>query len=273
MTTGKSKKNNAKDWQEIEHVSSQDHEQSSYNEPDLHEFLQHTLGEYQNLLVHHVEKDVKGKALEEVKEGTRLLYHQVGERLRSVELEVKQRAQVVLDRARDRIFEMFQEEVDSIFGELTADLQDLLNQEENIGSREDADNEQWNMTATRNNLPEQLLQLEVEAEIEEEGRAVSHQEVLLELPPPLDLRLLLGFYRGLSETKDVRILRTLGSLDKGISFQIRPTQREAITQLLRTLPGVGDVHLESPTEGLDVGKSGSTDDRPTVRVMLTASSK
>ncbi|MEE8158419.1 MAG: hypothetical protein V3T78_03510, partial [Dehalococcoidia bacterium] len=105
------------------------------------------------------------------------------------------------------------------------------------------------------------------------GRAVNHQEVLLELPPPLDLRLLLGFYRGLSETKDVRILRTLGSLDKGISFQIRPTQREAITQLLRTLPGVGDVHLESPTEGVGVGKSGSTDDRPTVRVMLTASSK
>ena len=101
MTTGKSKKNNAKDWQEIEHVSSQDHEQSSYNEPDLHEFLQHTLGEYQNLLVHHVEKDVKGKALEEVKEGTRLLYHQVGERLRSVELEVKHGCRHELRRRGD----------------------------------------------------------------------------------------------------------------------------------------------------------------------------
>jgi hypothetical protein len=168
---------------------------------------------------------------------------------------------------------MLQEEMDSIFGELTVDLQNLLSQEENMESREEPNKEQWNMPVTRNNLPEQLLQLEVEAEIEEKGRAVSHQEMLLELPPPLDLRLLLGFYRGLSETKDVRILRTLGSLDKGISFQIRPTQQDAITQLLRTLPGVGDVHLESSTEGIDAGDNDSIDARPTVRVMLTASSK
>ena len=168
---------------------------------------------------------------------------------------------------------MLREEVDGIFGELTVDLQNLLNEAENLESREDTDKEQWNMNVTSNTLPEELLKFEVETEIEETGRAVSHQEMLLELPPPLDLRLLLGFYRGLSETKDVRILRTLGSLDKGISFQIRPTQREAITQLLRSLPGVGDVHLEASMEGIDVGDSAPSDDRPTVRVMLTAPSK
>ena len=91
-----------------------------------------------------------------------------------------------------------------------------------------------------------------EGEQPEHAQATLPPEVRIELPPPLDVRHLLGFYRGLSEAKDVRILRSRGSLEQGVSFFIRPTQIEAVTQILKALPGVSDIQgAAGPGDGAD----------------------
>ena len=104
-------------------------------------------------------------------------------------------------------------------------------------------------------------------------RNVSHADVRLDLPPPLDPRRLLGFYRRLSATKDIRILRALGSLDKGVNLYIRPKELSTVTDLLRDLPGVDDVTEGAQQIEEDDGGTASTDRQLTLKISLTAAGK
>ena len=257
---------------------------SSFTDLDLPGFIGQMLGQYQHLLVQQVERDIKRNALSAIKEESRHLQHQALERLRSMESEVQQRVQTVMDRAREGIFKMIRADMEDIFSELEASLQSLLNDartegpaeewaEEQVdrpkGSAEEWAKEPGDRLEEKDAAPPERQQLQEETNVEELQREAGHQEVHLELPPPLDLRPLLGFYRGLSETKDVRILRSLGSLDKGVSLYVRPKQPASLTQLLRTLPGVQDVRDGVSTVAVDPGSDPGAENDLTLRIMLT----
>ncbi len=245
---------------------------SSFTELDLPGFIGQILSQYESLLVRQVEKDIKSQALAGVKEEANRLHYQALERLRSMESKVQQGVQAVLDRARETIFEMVREEVESIFDQLGSRLEDVLAHaeveadpivaepsEQEGEAREDRPEEE---EATASEEPAQS-----EAEAAAEAKLVAnHQEVCLELPPPLDLKPLLGFYRGLSETRDVTVLRTLGSLDKGVSLFIRPTKPDSVSNLLRTLPGVQDVR--EATFPLDAEDGEGTGACPKLQIVL-----
>ncbi|MFQ5873208.1 MAG: hypothetical protein ACE5JL_05335, partial [Dehalococcoidia bacterium] len=108
---------------------------SSFEEMDLPNFIGQILGQYQDLLVNQVERDIKSKALAAVKEEAGLLQNQAQERLHLMESEVQQRVQAILDRARERIFEMVRDEMEDVFGELSNRFQNLLDDPEiNVSS-------------------------------------------------------------------------------------------------------------------------------------------
>jgi hypothetical protein len=243
------------------------------------DFISEILAQYKGLLVQHVET-VKNKAVAEVKEEALLMHSQAELRLRSMESEVQQGVQAVLDRAREAIFEMVRAEMGDIFEELESRLQALLDTGE---SEEPGDDLEADEDPAEGDLAfESLLEGTRESEGGEDQEAqpdhgeqdVSHADVRLDLPPPLDPRRLLGFYRGLSATKDIRILRALGSLDKGVNLYIRPKELSAVTDLLRDLPGVDDVTEDAQhIEEEDDGGTGSTDTHLTLKISLTAAGK
>ena len=77
------------------------------------------------------------------------------------------------------------------------------------------------------------------------------QEVRLELQPVEYPRLVLGFYHDLWRVRDVRMLRSGGSFDEGVSINIRAHQPESVADLLRNLPTVWGVHEVTYTEDVD----------------------
>lgn len=253
--------------------------ESTFTELGLPSFISQILGQYQDLLVHHVEREVKGKALVAVKEESRLIHDQARERLSSMESEVQQRIQGVLDQARERFFEMIREEMDAIFGALETSLQGLLEDAdidvdpEAPGSAEDQAEVQWDKLGEPDAAPNGSQQLEGETTAEAPEQGAQHHEVRLEVPPPLDLKPLMGFYQGLLVMKDVRVIRTLGSVDKGVSVYIRPKQPSSLIHLLRALPGVSEVSDGTSGASVGNGKGGGEDNQPTLRILLTSTGK
>lgn len=252
---------------------------SSFTELALPDFIGKILAQYQDLLVHEVERDIKGKALAAVKDEAHLLHNQARERLHLMESDVQQRVQDILDQAREGIFEMVQQETENVFNELETRLQSLLEDSEvdpasvlsglaHEWSEKPGDGFRKNGATVKGTRP---LDGESEAEATKEG--VYHQEAWLELPPPLDTRPLLEFYRGLSGMEEVRILRAVGSLDKGVSFYIRPKQLASVANLLRALPSVRDVRDETAIPERDMGNSEGADDHLTFRILLTSAGR
>lgn len=211
----------------------------------------------------------------------------------------QQQIQSIVDLARDRILKMARDELEGIFSEMEVRFQGLLEDSDtdvspqNITPHQEGSKPRWKMPEAKKvdtkDLPdlkelvpiqetEQVTQnqevssdlpnSEEDASDGEEEQMAYQQEVRLELPPPLDLRPLLGFYRDL-ETKDVRILRALGSLDKGVSLYIRPRQLASVTQLLQTLPGVQEVRDEAPTAEVEAAGGEGASNRLILRILLT----
>ena len=229
---------------------------SNDSDPDLSRFIGH-LNQYQELLADRIKRDVSRQALSLLEKSTR-----------STESEIPHRVQAVLDQAQERISEIIQEELKSIFGGLSDHLQSLRVNVEGSESTEVVETETEDKSLKK--MGDLNLGYELGEEIvpEEEEQGVLHQETVLELPPPLDLRLLLGFYRGLLNQKDLRLIRALGSLDKGVSLYIRQQRTTSLTQLLGTLPCVGDVY-EGPFNGdVDGRDDGCTGDHTTLHVLL-----
>ncbi len=245
---------------------------NGFAELDMPSFISQILAEYQDILVHQVERDVKSNALAAVKEEAHLLHSEAEERLRSMESDVQRRAQAVLGRAQESIFDMLREEMEDIFIELDARLQCLLDNADVSESAQQGAEEQekqLDIPGEKDAVLERPRPLEVQTVVEASEQEACQQEVRLELLPPLDLRHLLGFYRGLSKTKDVRILRALGSLDKGVSLYIRPKEPASVTQLLRTIPGVQDVSEGTSRADVDMGNNQGANTGLNLRILLT----
>lgn len=248
---------------------------SSFAELDLPGFISQILGQYQDLLVHQVEQEVKSKALAAVKEQSRALYYQAKERLRSVEAEVQQKFQAVLQRAQERTFEMIQEEVEAIFSDLDGSFQTLLQDADKNPqqSQEVPTSPQVTPVAA-----EQTPKQGAAGEMVQASSAITPatlpemtspvQYVCLELPPPLSQRAVIEFYLGLSQTKEVQVLQVLGSVDRGILIHIRPRQAFALPPLLQTLPGVKEVAIEPTLPGAVRGKKGDATKELSIRVLL-----
>ncbi len=278
MTTKGDKQGTKSALERNGHAPSDDHRVGVSADPEVPNFISEILAQYKDLLVQHVET-VKNKAVTEVKEEALLLHSQAELRLRSMESDVQQGVQAVHDRAREDIFEMVRAEMGDIFEEWESRLQALLDtgeaEEPTDGFEADEDRAEGDLAL------ESLLEGAREPEDGEghEGapdsgeRDVSHADVRLDLPPPLDPRRLLGFYRGLSATKDIRILRALGSLDKGVNLYIRPKELSTVTDLLRDLPGVDDVTEGAQQIEEDDGGTASTDPQLTLKISLTAAGK
>ena len=81
--------------------------------------------------------------------------------------------------------------------------------------------------------------------------ASQHQEVCLQLPAPVQLKPMMEFYSALAGHNEVRVVQTLGSVDKGMSLFVRPKpQCASLPGLLRTLPGVQTVE-DRPVSRVD----------------------
>ena len=238
-------------------------------DPELPSFITEILVQYKDLLVKHVDT-VKNKAVNEVKEEALLLHSQAELRLRSMESEMQQGVQAVLDRAREAIFEMVRTEMGEIFNEMESRLQALLGTGESLESDAEADNEHGGDGAELESLFDGRAD---ESDDAESNNEVSHADVRLDLPPPLDPRQLLGFYRGLSATHDLRILRAVGSLDKGVNLYIRPKEPSAVKEILRTLPGVDEVAEGTELTSDDMGGDASADVTMNLKISLTAVAK
>ena len=242
-------------------------------DPELPDFMAEILAQYKDLLVKHVDT-VKNKAVNEVKEEALLLHSQAELRLRSMESDMQQGVQAVLDRAREAIFEMVRTEMGEIFKEMQSRLQALLSTGESPESDEEADYEDDGDGAELDTLFDGRADSDAGVvESEDAATEVSHADVRLDLPPPLDPRRLLGFYRGLSATHDLRILRAVGSLDKGVNLYIRPRELSTLKEILRTLPGVDEVAEGTPLTSDERGRDGSAEVRMSLRISLTAEAK
>lgn len=117
-----------------------------------------------------------------------------------------------------------------------------------------------------------LRQLQAEAENDESDlleQDKQRQVVCLELRPPLYLKSLLGFYRGLIGMKSVRVLRALGSVGKGVYLYVRPKEPGALLDLLKNLPGVNVVEEDATNTQVVNGKGQSDENQLTYRIMLT----
>lgn len=255
---------------------------STFAEMDLPGFIGQVLSQYQDLVVDHVEKDIKSKALAGVKEETRLLHAQAIERLHSMEMQVHKGIQTVLDGAREGIFEMVRQEMHTVFGDLETSVQRLFADmdagveveiERSTGDKTEAIVEQLLLQELLQeglDLDEGLDEVEtgdgvVESE-EEQGPGV----VRLKLPPPLDLKPLVGFYRGLAKTAQVRILRALGTVEEGVSIYVRPREMDTLPEVLRGIPGVKVEPDESPDGRFDTADGVGADAELTLRVELTS---
>ena len=104
---------------------------------------------------------------------------------------------------------------------------------------------------------------------DEPSQGASHLDVHLELPPPLGLRPLLEFHRRLSEMKEIRVLRTLGSPEKGVAVHIRPKDVVSLTHLLGDIPGVTVVTDGTSEAGANNGKIEGDEDHRTLQIQLT----
>lgn len=240
----------------------------------LPKFIGQILSQYQDLLVEQVEREVKKKAFAAVKEEARLLEYRARERFHFMESEVHQRAQILLDRAHEGIFEMVRQELGAVIAELEANLRTLL---EDMDIRAEAE-----VPPSEDGHPEMVSKkpLETGATTEiirplKEGvtsavapQGMPHQEVRLELPPPLDLRSTLGFVSSLSQMEGVRVLRSLGSLDKGVSVFVQPKRPSSLVHLLEHLPGVTVVAEEGSEMPLGQNREQELDDYPTLHILL-----
>ena len=259
------------------YASSRNGREGPAPDADLPDFITEILVQYKDLLVQHVDT-VKNKAVGEVKEEALLLHSRAETRLRSMESELQQGVQAVLDRARETIFEMVRVELGEIFDEMETRLQTLLDTGESRPAAErddekdgvDESSEIASLLGAGDPSGTLADEEQEEKEAEDEERDLAHSDVRLELPPPLDPRHLLGFYRGLSNTNDVRILRALGSLDKGVNLYIRPKEPSTVTDLLRSLPEVEEVSVGDPSDSEKGQRDRELDTRLTLRIHLTA---
>ena len=233
--------------------------------PNLPGVIARILGQYQDMVVHEMKRDLRGVVIGEVTHEARILRYRAQERLRSTVSEFRELVQRAMDQARDYIFETLQTETDAIFDELVVRFNGLLQEAEMDSNgwspeipmpEEPSTPGMSSHEATEiNSLPEPMKPTDAkeapgpdDTELWKEpdehvGSTVHHQvngngEVRLELAPPLDLGLLLGFFRTLAGIKEVRILQTVGSADDGVSIYVRPNQLSSLPDLLQKLPGV-----------------------------------
>ena len=254
------------------YVPPEDNYSDSSADPELPNFITEILAQYKDLLVKHVDT-VKNKAVSEVKEEALLLHSQAELRLRSMESEMQQGVQAVLDRAREAIFEMVRTEMGEIFAEMESRLQALLSTgESDAGPDYEDDGDDAELETLFDDRANSDTGVD-ESEDPEAENEVSHADVRLDLPPPLDPRHLLGFYRGLSATHDLRILRAVGSLDKGVNLYIRPKEPSVVEEILKTLPGVDEVAEGTELTSDDMGGGASTAVTMSLKITLTAVAK
>ena len=251
------------------YVPPEDDHSGSPAEPELPSFITEILVQYKDLLVKHVDT-VKNKAVSEVKEEALLLHSQAELRLRSMESDMQQGVQAVLDRAREAIFEMVRTEMGEIFKEMESRLHALLSTGESDADQDDGDDAELDSLFDDRADSDDGVDEADDANNANNEHQVSHTDVRLDLPPPLDPRHLLGFYRGLSATQDLRILRAVGSLDKGVNLYIRPRELSAVKEILRTLPGVDEVSEGTELTSDDLRGDGNADVKLSLKISLTA---
>jgi len=171
-----------------------------------------------------------------------LLHFRARERLRSAESDVQQGVQAVVDRTREKIFEMVREEVEAIFAELKTRLGSHLRDAELNVDREASAPGDGEEHLHRSPEPAARTRASQQSGDETADQTpevgIGPQVVCLDLPPPLDLRSYLDFYRGLSRIKDIRILRAMGSVEGAVSVYVRHKEPFSLQQLLGALPGV-----------------------------------
>ncbi len=255
---------------------------STFAEMDLPGFIGQVLSQYQDLVIDHVEKDIKSKALAGVKGETRLLHAQAMERLHSMEMKVQKGIQSVLDGAREGIFEMVRQEMHTVFRDLEASVQNLLaDMDARVEVKVERPTSDETAAVGEQLLLQEILQegLELDEGLDEgeagDGVVESEEEqgpgvVRLELPPPLDLKPLVGFYRGLAKMTQVRILRALGTVEKGVFIYVRPREIDTLPDVLRGIPGVKVEPDESPDGRFDTADGEDADAELTLRVELTS---
>lgn len=181
-----------------------------------------------------------------------------------MESKIHQGVQVLLDRGRERIFEMVLEEMEATFDQLETRLQGLLTDGEPQAPRGggEATGPKWE--AHRQAEEPIASQPALEGESPGPQPGIKPLEVRLELPPPLDLRSLVEFYRTLSAMKELRIVRAYGLIESGVFVDVRPKEPSSLLRSLRALPGVKVVadgtHQVAATEGAR--------DHPSLRVHL-----
>ncbi|MBI4338339.1 MAG: hypothetical protein HY680_00115 [Chloroflexi bacterium] len=255
-----------------------------FAELDLPSFIGQVLGQFQDLLVHQVEDEVRSKALAAVKEQSRTLHYQARERLRVVESDVQQRFQSVLERAQERIFEVIQEEMEATFTQVEASFQSLVDDagrdlERRTPPPANRRLQRWPVEQQSDPplpivTPAEPLPLQETKPSERADPDGSNANVCLELPPPLSSKALMAFYQGLSHMKEVQVLQVTGSVDKGVAVYLRPRQVFSLPPLLQVLPGVKEVGNALPSSVAHKAprNNGSADSNTTFRILLAPTS-
>ncbi len=194
------------------------------------------LEQHEETLLRQAEVEFREKALAAVKQESELLRRQVYERVLSANSAMQREIATILSDAREKKFQRVGEEVSAILEGTDARL----------------------LGALSISLPETALTLPVQCQenneasepaiepvLEERGTEAGAEseelyqhEVSVAIVPPFRLPTLMEFYRCLWQMHNLSAVQTSGSVDKGITLELRLTEPKALQQVLKSIPYV-----------------------------------
>lgn len=197
------------------------------------------LERHEEMLLRQAEAEVKEKALAAVEQESRKLRRQMQERLLSADSEVQRAIESILLQAGEHIFQRFGDEVNAVLEGLDARLRDAIAgpslAEATLTPVEQCEPKDGASRPATETVPEGQP-----ASPAEDAEIYQH-EVSLAIVSPLSLPTLMQFYRCLWQMHDLSAVQTAGSLDKGVTLQLRLTEPKALQKVLRGIPCVKDV--------------------------------
>lgn len=195
------------------------------------------LKQHQETLLQQAEADLKEKALAAVKQESELLRREVYEHVLSANSETQRAIESVLSDARAQILQRVGDEVSAILDGMDARLLDALGvplpepaPALPVESQEDVE------ALQPGTGPAQFGRgTEPEAAPAAEPEELYQHEVSVVIKPPLRLPRLMEFYGRLWQVHNLSAIQTSGSIDKGITLELRLTEPKPLQQVLRDI--------------------------------------
>ncbi len=210
--------------------------------------VESVLRQYRESLANQAIQEAKDRAGAVIQEELQAFRARSQDRLQALEAEMRVTTQNALDTLSQALItsvqtqlKAAQEQVDAYAARIAgASLPSVVAYSAPAGSQDGATPRKA-VADTAPAAHEAATPLETSESATPAGDGAHPQGVWLRLNAPLELKALMGFYHGLSEMTDLRILETAGSAEQGVSLLVLPKGETTVAARVQTIPQVREV--------------------------------